>query len=310
MMFYTRFNFRVILVVVYALFVLFFAATGSRAESITASTVPVQIFYESGDQKVARRVSEICEERLYELAEQLGMSQLPPIRVEIAGDLGPWRRSLGGSLPRWGVAFALMGRGTMVVDVKRATQAWNSLETVIPHELSHLLIAERLGGVPLPVWFLEGLAKWQANEWSMVDGWQLMNAVWSNQAPKLWQMQNSYPPGEERARNAYRVSYAAFTYLFGKQYDRLPEFLDAAASRGDFATAFEEVFEETPMTFYVGFQQHLEKKYHSPLLLFQSGPLFSVLAVFFMILAVTLYIRKRIRMRNMPDGPETAGPRQ
>jgi hypothetical protein len=278
----------------------------AAAESLEAPTVPVVIVFEPRNEKVARRVAEICEERMYELAAQLGMTELPPIRVEIADDLAPYRSRLGGTLPRWGVAFALMGRSTMIVDVKRATQAWNSLETVIPHELSHLLIAERLGGSPLPVWFLEGLAKWQAGEWTMVDGWQLMNAVWSNQAPKLWQIQDSYPAGEEQARNAYRVSYAAFTYRFGEDFDRLPVLLDAVDRSRSFERAFSAVFHETPMAYYARFHKHLEKKYHSPLLLFQSGPLFSILAALFLILAGTLFVRKYIRMRNMPDDPGPA----
>lgn len=273
----------------------------TAVESLEAPTVPVVVLYEPRNEKVARRVAEICEARMYDLAAQLGMTELPAIRVEIADDIAPYRSRLGGTLPGWGVAFALMGRSTMIVDVKRATQAWNSLETVIPHELSHLLIAERLGGAPLPVWFLEGMAKWQADEWTMVDGWQLMNAVWSNQAPKLWEMQTNYPAGETRARNAYRVSYAAFTHLFGGDYERLPVLLDAVAGSRDFDRAFAAVFHETPMAFYARFHKHLDKKYHSPLLLFQSGPLFSILAAVFLILAASLFVRKYVRMKNMPD---------
>ncbi len=196
----------------------------------------------------------------------------------------------------------------MVVDVERATQAWNSLETVIPHELSHLLFAEKVGPVPMPIWFLEGLAKWQADEWSMVDSWQLMNAVWSNQAPKLWQIQNKYPEGENRARDAYRVSYEAFTFLLGKRMDQLPVFLDKLTLERDYNAAFQAVFNESPAMFYTRFHDHLEARYHSPLLLFQTGPLFSVLAVVFMIVSGSLYFRKRLRLRNMPDEPDSTVP--
>lgn len=280
-------------------------AAGARSPDrlvMSLPSHPVQIFYQPDDERVARRVAEICEDRLDELSAQLGLRAFPPVEVEITDDIGQYRRRLGDNLPKWGVAFALMREGRMVVDVMRATRAWNSLETVIPHELSHLYVAWRTGGAPLPVWFLEGLAQWQADEWTLADNWQLMSAVWSNQAPKLWRLQNSYPAGEEKARAAYRVSYAAFTYLFDERFEDLPVFLGEVARLGDFEGAFLSVFGEYPMSFYVRFHEHLDAKYRSRLLVFQSGPLFSILAAGFLILAIRYHIRKRRRLKEMSDG--------
>jgi hypothetical protein len=277
--------------------------TAYAALEIRAASHPVVIHYDEDDERVARRVAEICDERLDELTAQLGFEETPPIHIEIVDNIGRYRRRMGADLPSWGVAFALMGEGKMVVDVGRATRAWNSLEAVIPHEFSHLLIAHRVGPVPLPIWFLEGLAQWQAEEWSLVDSWQLMNAVWSNQAPKLWQIQNRYPAGEEGARNAYRVSYVAFTKLFDGGTGDVPAFLDEIERQGDFEEAFLSFFGEHSMSFYVRFQQRLEAKYHSRLLVFQSGPLFSILAAAFLVLAIRYYIRKRRRLREMTDEP-------
>lgn len=276
---------------------------GGNTVDMRVASHPVVIRYEDQHERVAKRVAEICEERLDELSAQLGFSGIPPIEIDIVDDIAPYRRRLGNDLPSWGVAFALMGRGKMVVDVARATRAWNSLETVIPHELSHLLFAHRVGLTPVPVWFLEGLAQWQAGEWSLLDNWQLMNAVWSNQAPKLWQLQNGYPAGEEAARNAYRISYAAFVQLFDDRNGDLPLFLDDVRRRGDFEAAFLSVFGEYPMSYYAGFHQRLEAKYHSRLLVFQSGPLFSIIAAVFLILAIRYHVRKRKRLKSMSDDP-------
>jgi hypothetical protein len=263
---------------------------------------PVRVLYRPDDERVARRVAEICEERVDELSAQLGLRTIPPIEIEITDDIGAYRSRLGDNLPKWGVAFALMREGRMVVDVVRATRAWNSLETVIPHELSHLYVAWRTDGAALPVWFLEGLAQWQADEWTLADSWQLMSAVWSNQAPKLWRLQNRYPVGEESARTAYRVSYAAFKYRFDDRFEDLPVFLGEVEREGDFEEAFLSVFGEYPMSFYVRFHEHLDAKYRSRLLVFQSGPLFSILAAGFLILAIRYHLRKRRRLKEMSDG--------
>lgn len=274
-----------------------------RALEMRLSSHPVVIYYNQNEERVARRVAEICEERLDELCAQVGLAQAPPVDIEIADDVERYRRRFGGELPRWGVAFAIMGEGKMVVDVVRATRAWNSLESVIPHEFSHLLVAARLPRTPVPIWFLEGLAQWQAEEWSLVDSWQLMNAVWSNKAPKLWQLQDRYPAGEEIARNAYRISYTAFTRLFEGRTEEIPAFLDEVERQGGFEPGFLEYFGEYPMSFYVSFQEHLQGKYHSRLMIFQTGPLFSLLAAVFLVVAIRFYIRKRRRLKEMPDGP-------
>jgi hypothetical protein len=304
-----RFPYRVLSAVVLLMLGAMLVAGTARAAflQLRVPSRPVVIRYEDKNERVAKRVAEICEDRLDELSAQLGMGAVPPIEILIVDDVGSYGRRIGSDLPAWGVAFALMGQGKMVVDAKRATQAWNSLESVIPHEFSHLLYAHRVGMTPTPIWFLEGLAQWQAGEWSLVDSWQLMNAVWSNQAPKLWQLQNQYPPGEEGARNGYRVSYVAFTKLFDGRTSDIPSFLDEIERQGDFEEAFLAYFLEYPMSFYVRFQQRLESRYHSRLLVFQSGPLFSILAAAFLILAIRYHIRKRRRLQEMADEPGGGG---
>jgi len=298
----TNARLRTLWITILAVVVLAGVPHSGRALEMRLSSHPVVIYYNPNEERVARRVAEICEERLDELCAQVGLARTPPIDIEITDNVERYRRRFGGELPRWGVAFAIMGEGKMVVDVVRATRAWNSLETVIPHEFSHLLVAARLPRTPLPIWFLEGLAQWQAGEWTLVDSWQLMSAVWSNKAPKLWQLQNRYPAGEEIARNAYRVSYAAFTRLFEGRTNEVPAFLDEVERQGGFEKGFLQYFGEYPMSFYVSFQEHMQGKYHSRLMIFQTGPLFSLLAAAFLIVALRFYIRKRRRLKEMSDG--------
>lgn len=274
------------------------AAAWAR-ESMELSAHPVRIEYDASDSRVAKRVAEICEEEIPTLCAQLGITRMLPIDVDVVRDVSPYRNRLGPELPRWGVAFAMMNQQKMVVDVPRATRAFNSLERVIPHELSHLLVAQRVGNVPLPLWFLEGLAKWQAGEWSLLDSWQLMNTVWGSKTPNLWRLTERYPPGDDQARAAYRVSYAAFTYRFGERFDELPRFLDTVAKIGDFDKAFEVYWREAPVVFYGRFQKDLERKYHSRLLVFQPAPLFGIMSVLFLLVIFRYIYWKRRKLRKL-----------
>jgi hypothetical protein len=194
-----------------------------------------------------------------------------------------------------------MDNQIMLVDVKRATLSWNGLEKVIPHELSHLLVAQKVGGVGLPAWFLEGLALWQAREWSLIENWRLMEAVWSNRAPGLGQIYTTLPYDEPRARDAYRVAYVGFTERFEDQMDLVPAFLDELVRAGDFRTAFEQFWNENEYQYYARFGKSLHQRYKSRLLLFQTGPLFTFVALLFVFAVVILYVRNRRKLRRMDD---------
>lgn len=274
-------------------------AAASPRETITLSSYAVLIHYDPGDERVAKAVAGICEDEIPRLREQLGITEIEPIAIEIVDNVNRYGSQTGNDLPRWGVAFALMGRQLMVVDVARATRAFNSLEKVIPHELSHLFVAQRVGDARLPIWFLEGLAQWQAQEWSLIDSWQLMNVVWSKKTPTLWKLIDRYPRAEEQARAAYRVSHAAFVFRFGAQAEELPEFLDAIVAYGSFEEGFKAYWGEETHIFYARFHKDLEKKYHSRLLIFQPAPLFSIVAALFLLVILRYSLRKRRKLKNL-----------
>lgn len=269
-----------------------------NADTITLTNFPIEIVFDARNERVAEKVREVCQREIEPLAQQLGLGAMVPIRIDVVHDMRPYRHALTSQLPVWGVAFALLNEQVIVVDVQKATRQYNALDKVIPHELSHLLLAQRIGRVQCPVWFLEGLAQWQAGEWTILDNWQLMNAVWSNAAPRLWHLMNGYPAGEESARAAYRVSYSAFVDAFGDRSDELPAFLGAVAATG-FEVAFAQYVGEDLGSWMVAFHQRLDSRYQSRLLFFQSGPLFSVAAVLFLIIGLSAWIRKRRRMKAL-----------
>ncbi len=261
----------------------------------------VTIEFRAEDQRVAERVAEICSERIPELAKGLGLAEVGSFRIFLIPELEEYGKRMNVQFPPWGVAFAFMEAQVMLVDVKRASNAWNTLEKVIPHELSHILLAQRVGDIRMPIWFLEGLAQWQAHQWSVVESWRLMEAVWGRRAPHLAQISDRLPPDETRVREAYRVSYAAFQHRFDREMDLVPLFLGEVAALGDFDKAFEVFWEETQVDYYVRFSGHLVSKYRSGLMLFQTGPLFTLLALLFVFVIIRTWLRNRRKLREMEE---------
>lgn len=262
---------------------------------------PVVIQYLEADQKVADKVSSVAADAIPRLLSELGLSRMTQVNVVLISDMDAFRRQQNVRLPSWGVAFALMGNQIMIVDVRRATNAMNTLEKVIPHELSHLLVAQRVGEVALPVWFVEGLAMWQAREWSLLEHWRLMEAVWGRRALTLAHIRDRLPAGEAQARDAYRIAYVGFTERFGDEIGLVPAFLDQVVSSEDFAVAFEEFWGETEIDYYTRSAHALDRKYRSGLLLFQTGPLFTLMAFLFLFVILRLYIRNRRNLKKMED---------
>lgn len=275
------------------------AAFPAAADTLKIDDYPIAIEYAPSNRRVATKVQHIIEREVPTLTAQLGLQYMHPIEVRVESDITPYRVALGRSLPTWGVAFAVLEDQVIVVDVKRATRALGELDHVIPHELSHLFLAQRVPRVHFPVWFLEGLAQWQAGEWSMIDSWQLMNAVWGGDVPNLMHMVDQYPAHEERARTGYRLAYAAVSDLFADHPENIAPFLDTVAKMGNFDQAFSQFFGVDVPNFTVAFHRHLETRYHSPLLVFQTVPLFSILALLFLATGIRYYLYKRRRLREM-----------
>ncbi len=264
--------------------------------------LPVTIRYENRYGRVADKVTDICRAEIPRIAAELGLAHITPIDIVVTSDARGYDRTLEEGLPTWGVAFAVLEEQRILVDVNKATRAYNSLEEVVPHELSHLLLYQRVPRVRFPIWFLEGLAQWQAREWSMMDGWQLATSVWNGSAPPLRDMTYSYPAEESRAQGAYRVSYAAFRELFtAGGFERLPAFLAEVDRRRNFEGAFQDFWGFSLADYGAYFQDDLERRYRSRLFALQEGPLFGFAAVLFIAVIARHLIRSRRKFRQLEE---------
>jgi hypothetical protein len=252
--------------------------------------------------RVADKVREICRRETPRIASELGLTRIAPITIDVTGDVGSYDRAHDGRLPDWGIAFALLEENRILVDVRRATREFNSLDEVVPHELSHLLVHQRAPHVRFPLWFAEGLAQWQSREWSLVDQWELMRGVWLRASPRLADMYFSYPADETRAQGAYRVAYAGFLDLFEEVgFDRLGPFLAEAERVHSFERGFYEYFGYTVGEYQAYFQDDFERRYGSPWMALQSEPLLAFAAVLFLAVIVRYWVRRRRTFARLDD---------
>lgn len=288
----------------FAAFIAVASAGFAHAETRTRllDPFPVTILYEPRFSRVAEKVDEISRAELPRLMAELGLTELHPIEIVVTDDARAYDATLTHQLPRWGVAFAILEEQRILVDVEKASRAYNSLDEVVPHELSHLLMRQRVPNAQLPIWFSEGSAQWQAREWSLYDSWQLMQGVWNGTVPHVEDLGRQYPADEARAQDAYRISYAAFTELFAEGgFAKLPEFLSAIEAKQSFSGGFVDYWGFTVGDYSTYFQDEVERKYRSKALAFQSGPLFGFAALVFIAVIIRQTIKRRRKLATLDE---------
>lgn len=252
--------------------------------------------------RVAEKVLAICEREAPRIAAEIGLTRIEPIQIDVTDDVRQYNQSQAGRLPEWGIAFALLEANRIIVDVGRATRDFNSLDEVVPHELSHLLVHQRAPDVRLPLWFAEGLAQWQSREWSPVDQWELMRGVWMRSSPRLADMYYAYPAEETRVQQAYRVAYAGFTDLFREVgFDDVGPFLADAQRQQSFERGFRDYFGYSVADYQAYFQHDFEVKYGSGWMALQSEPLLAFAAVLFFAVIIRFLIRRRRKFAHLDD---------
>jgi hypothetical protein len=146
----------------------------------------------------------------------------PPIRVVVAAEGTPEARWA----PSWGVAYAVGNAGLVVLLPNRVSLSGDlaypdrNLETVLRHEVAHVLIARAARRRPVPRWFNEGLAIYAAREWRLEDRGRVALALFGRDDLGLRDLDRSFQGGAHSAGQAYALS-AAFVRFVLQRYGEL-----------------------------------------------------------------------------------------
>ena len=187
----------------------------------------------------ARAIREL-DRRQFEAAARLtGLRGFqPPIRVVLAAEGSPPATAV----PGWvsGYAYGSLGRVVLLPERTRSYPD-GSLDELLLHELTHVLVARAAGGRPVPRWFNEGLAMMAGGPWGLEDRTRLTFVMVRKTERPLAAIDQLFggKPGE--VRRAYALSGALVRDIV-LQYGRpVPRRILAAVGRGEsFTDAFHE----------------------------------------------------------------------
>lgn len=160
----------------------------------------------------------------------------PAIRIVLATE----RSSLAGRAPTWAAGYALGPLSTIVLFPARVpSYPDRTLETLVVHEITHLLAARAAGGRSLPRWYDEGLATVAAREWALEDRARTALALIGHHPTSLAEIGDAFAGDATAAARSYALS-AAFVRFTLRRYGPAStgRTLAAVAAGAPFAEAF------------------------------------------------------------------------
>jgi len=128
--------------------------------------------------------------------------------------LAPEGSSIATSTPMWISGFANGEARTIVLFPGRVSRyPDDSLETLVHHEVAHVLVAEAAGGRRVPRWFNEGVATVAAREWGIEDSARYAAAVIGRGTKTTVALDQGFAEGGRRASRSYALSGAFVRWI-------------------------------------------------------------------------------------------------
>jgi hypothetical protein len=182
--------------------------------------------------------------------------------VILVADSGEFRRMTGRSMV---VAIAVPGRNLIVVDRSRPISRPHGLETLIKHELCHLLLHSRIPSDRLPRWLDEGVAQWVSEGFSelVLSGRSsaLDTAIVSGRTIPLAALSRSFHADERTVILAYQQSLSVVRFMVHKYgTEGLLSVLEALARGESLEAALRKKLSLTTASLEDYWKEHVEGK--------------------------------------------------
>jgi hypothetical protein len=190
------------------------------ATSVSAQTLRLDVDAPEEFDGVAERI------RSYDPTPLLGTAWLSvlqgvtaPIRVRLAPEAAARRDGV----PAWVAGYAASEPDLIVLFPTRTpSYPDDSLESVLRHEIAHVLIGRAARGRPLPRWFSEGLAITVERPWGLTDRTRLIWTRVIDGRMSLATLDRRFGQGRVAAERAYAISGALVRRLIQEYGTQVP----------------------------------------------------------------------------------------
>ena len=215
------------------------------------------------------------------------------VQVFLASSAEEFESLTHGRIPDWGRGCAFPGQRVIVL--KAFEETLNSVRETIAHELSHVMLHQAVGEQPIPRWFDEGVAMWQAKEWRLGQSIRMAEAVLFRRVIPLGEIEHVLSFDTSKAQLAYVESFLSTLFLLQTRGpDVVKKMITLMGKGAPFERALQRATGYAPAGFARAWEKYARRRYNIALVLIH-GPYFWIgIAILFLL----AYGMKRWRGRR------------
>ena len=227
------------------------------------------------------------------LAELLDDSLTYKPSIYLVEDIRQFKKLIRGRFPDWGAAAAFPERQLIAIKSPDKFNLGKSLDELLRHEYSHLVVSHKTGFHSAPRWLHEGIAVFVSMEWSFSDNLAMNRAAIFGDFLSLRDIENMNRFGESKAHVAYAQSYLAVMYIHDNYGPKaLAVLLDELSQGKNLSSALLASIGATTPEFENEFHEYLTTHFNIATL-FMDTMLFWVGLAAVVVVATFLRYRKR-----------------
>jgi hypothetical protein len=255
--------------------------------------------YHGSDAEIARDLQARFGSSYRKIANELGRDIASAITIRIARGPEDMRRlaPIGSPPPAYAVGVAYPSLGLIIISVV-SPDSWlpPDLGAIFTHELSHIALHRAVDGRPLPLWFVEGLATYQAGEHRLTRVRTLWEAAVSGDVLPLEAVSRNFPSRPQAVNLAYAQSADLVRHLLQSSSDptRLPKLLGAVADGLSFEQAVLTAYHIDLPYLEREWRQSLSERFRVLPLVLTGTALWGGIAL----LAIVAFVRRRKQHRE------------
>jgi hypothetical protein len=202
------------------LFLLFFmSAATAVAVELRMENDSFVIRYTAGDERIAAELERESLRIRERVITDIGVDFAEKTEIRLCPTLEAFREAQPGRtwIPLWAIGVAYPAENVIVLRSPRAVKGSRiDVADVFAHEFSHIALGRALAGVTVPVWLNEGLAMYEAREWTFSRISVLTRASLMDRLIPLPVLTLSFPAEEGPAELAYAESFMFISFLINK----------------------------------------------------------------------------------------------
>ena len=223
-----------------------------------------RVYYQKGTADPTS-ILQIAEDFYAEMPQLTSRIPAGMIDIWVCDTQKEFQASVHAPIQDWAVGCAFpLSRRIVIQNPKHIALAKLQLTQVLRHEIAHVLFGQctRKAVKEIPLWFVEGIAIYFAEEWVPSRHETLLKHIFSKSILPLQELERSFPRSQTGADLAYAESQDALRWLVEtKGRDVLFALISELHAGSNFNTAFETVVGWDLATYDTRWRESLMERY-------------------------------------------------